>query len=151
MAHIGAVDNSTASPSQNSLEIDMNMNVLDVRSLICVAAVAACVALSGPVQAESHEVTVKIPVSAAGLALDQPAGARELYSRLRKAAKIACSNGNRVALEPVENFAACYEQALGEAIRAANQPQLTLVYLITHTPQDAATRGIVVPTLVAAK
>lgn len=115
------------------------------------AAVATCVGLSVPAQAESQEVTVKIPVSAAGLDLNQPAGARELYSRLRQAARTACKDGDRVGLEPAKNFTGCFEQALGEAIRAVNQPQLTLVYLKTHTSEDAATHGIVVPTLVAAK
>ena len=118
---------------------------------VAIAVVATCVALSGPAQAESHEVMVKIPVSAAGLDLNQPAGARELYSRLRQAARTACRDGDRVGLEPAENFVGCYEQALGESIRVANLPQLTLVYLQTHTSEDAATRGIVVPTLVAAK
>jgi UrcA family protein len=122
-----------------------------VSSLICIAAVAACFALSVPVRADSHEVTVKIPVSAAGLDLNQPAGAAELYSRLRRAARIACTGGNRVGLEPVQNVQNCFEKALGEAVLRANQPQVTLAYLRQHPPQDAATRGIVVPTLAAAK
>ena len=122
-----------------------------VTACVAIAVVATCVALSGPAQAESQEVMVKIPVSAAGLDLNQPAGASELYSRLRQAARTACRDGGRVGLEPVKNFTGCYEQALGGAIRVVNQPQLTLVYLKTHTSEDAATRGIVVPTLVAAK
>jgi UrcA family protein len=129
----------------------MNTQLLNAKSLFSITVVAACVALSGPVQAESQEVTVKIPVSTAGFDLNQPARARELYSRLRQAARTACRDGDRVGLEPVKHFTGCYEQALGEAIRVANQPQLTLVYLETHTSEDAATRGIVVPTLVAAK
>jgi UrcA family protein len=150
-AHIGAVDNSPESPPHIHLEIEMNTQLLNAKSLFSIAVVAVCVALSGTVQAESHEVTVKIAVSAAGLDLNKPAGARELYSRLRQAARTACRDGDRVGLEPAENFVGCYEQALGESIRVANLPQLTLVYLQTHTSEDAATRGIVVPTLVAAK
>jgi UrcA family protein len=135
----------------------MKTNVLDVSSLtclsslICVGALAVCFALSVPVRADSHEVTVKIPVSAAGLDLNQPGDAAGLYNRLRQAARIACTGANRVGLEPVDNIQNCTERALGEAVRTANQPQLTLVYLQKHTPQEAATRGIVVPTLVAAK
>jgi UrcA family protein len=129
----------------------MNTQLLDAKSLFSIAVVAACVALLGPVQAESKEFTVKIPVSTAGFDLNQPAGVRELYSRLRQAARTACRDGDRVGLEPVRNFTGCFEQALGEAIRAVNQPQVTLIYLKTHTSEDAATRGIVVPTLVAAK
>jgi UrcA family protein len=137
--------------ARQSLEIDMKTNILIVSSLICIAAVAACAALLRPVRADSHEVTVKISVNAAGLDVNQPAGAAELYSRLRQAARIACTGANRVGLEPVDNVQNCTERALGEAVRTANQPQLTLAYLQKHTPQEAATRGIVVPTLVAAK
>jgi UrcA family protein len=129
----------------------MNTNVLDLSSCIRVAAVAACIALWGSPRADSHEVTVRIPVSAAGLDLNAPSGAAELYSRLRYAAKTACTGANRVGLEPVRNLEVCTEQALGEAVRKVNQPQLTLVYLKKHSPEEAAARGIVVPTLVAAK
>jgi UrcA family protein len=135
----------------------MKTNVLDVSSLtcvsslLCIAAVAACVTLSVPVRADSHEVTVKIPVSAAGLDLNQPAGAAELYRRLRRAARIACTGTNRVGLEPVHDVQNCFELALGEAVLKVNQPQVTLAYLRQHPAQDAATRGIVAPTLAAAK
>jgi UrcA family protein len=142
---------STEWKSNIHLEIEMNTQLLNARSLFCIAVVAACLALSGPVHAESHDVMVKIPVSTAHLDLSQPAGATELYSRLREAAWDACREGGRLGLEPVKNFKGCYEQALGGAIRAANQPQLTLVYLKTHTWEEAATHGIAVARLVAAK
>src|SRR5208283_1854162 len=98
---------------------EMNTQLLNAKSLFSIAVIAACVALSGPVQAESHKVMVKIPVSAAGLDLNQPAGASELYSRLRQAARTACRDGGRVGLEPVKNFTGCCEQALGGAIMIA--------------------------------
>jgi UrcA family protein len=115
------------------------------KPFICLAAVAACALLSGPVQAEGHAVTISATVSSAGLDLSTSAGARELYSRLRRAAFIVCGHGNRVDLKAPTNFADCYEKALGDAVRSANQPQLTMVYLRTHTLQDAATRAIDVP------
>jgi UrcA family protein len=124
---------------------------LNTKSFVCIAAVAACAVLSSPVQAKDHEVEVKISVSAAGLDLSQPAGARELYGRLQKAATIVCGNGNRVDLQPLTDFASCYETAVGDAVRSADRPHLTMVYLRTHTLQDAAARGINVPVLVAAK
>jgi len=117
----------------------------------CIAALAACAVLSGSVQAKSHDVTIKISVSTAGLDTSLPAGARELYSRLQKAASIVCGNGNRVDLLALTDFADCYEQAIGDAVRSANRAQLTLVYLRTHSLQDAAARGIDVPVLVATK
>jgi len=133
------------------LEINMNTiaSFLSSRPFICIAAVAACAALSGPVHAKDHEVTVKISVSTAGLDLTQPAGAREVYRRLRLAALTACGDGGRVDLEPVASVHGCYEKALGEAVRSAHQPQLSVVYLATHTIRNAATYGIEVPVRLA--
>ncbi len=45
----------------------------------------------------------------------------------------------------------CYEKALGNAVRSANMPLLTQVYLETHTLREAAARGIDVPVQMAAK
>ena len=114
-------------------------------------AVAGCALFAGNVAAKDHEVTVAIQVSTRGLDLSQPAGARELYSRLRHAAKIVCTHGNRVDLEPVEDPVGCYEKALGNAIWSAKLPLLTQVYLETHTSRQAAAYGIDVPAQLAAK
>ena len=125
--------------------------ILNAKLFICIALLAACGVLSAPVQAKSHEVTVKITVSTAGLDLSQPAGAREAYARLQKAARVVCTDGDRVGLEPPTSFTGCYEKALGDAVRSARRPQLTIVYLATHTPRDAATYGIEVPVRMAAE
>ncbi len=142
-----------AAQSHTYLEITMNTKapVLNTKSFICIALLAACGVLSAPIQAKSHEVTVKITVSTAGLDLSQPAGAREAYARLQKAAGIACTHGMRVDLQPPASFAGCYEKTLGDAIRSANVPLLTQVYLETHSPREAAAHGIDVPVQVAAK
>jgi len=113
--------------------------------------VAACALYAGTVAAKDHEVTVAIQVSTRGLNPSQPAGAHELYSRLRQAAKIVCTHGNRVDLEPVKDPVGCYEKALGNAIWFAKLPLLTQVYLETHTPRQAAAYGIDVPVQLAAK
>jgi UrcA family protein len=135
------------------LEITMKTKapVLKAKPFFCIVLLAACGVLSAPVQAKSHEVTVKITVSTAGLDLSQPAGAREAYARLQKAAGIACSHGMRVDLQPPTSFTGCYERALGDAVRSARRPQLTIVYLATHSPRDAATYGIELPVRVAAE
>jgi UrcA family protein len=125
--------------------------VLNAKSILCIAALAVCAALSAPVQADDHEVTVRISVRAAGLDLSQPADAHEVYRRLYFAARIACGNGNRVGLQPPASFVACYEKALGEAVRSVNRPQLNIVYLATHTIRDAETYGIDVPVRMVAK
>jgi UrcA family protein len=115
------------------------------------AAAVACTLVAGNVAAEGRAVTVAIHVSTQGLDLRQPAGAREFYTRLQRAARVACTHGDRVGLEPSPNPEGCYEKALGDAIRSANVPLLTQVYLATHTLREAAARGIDVPAQIAAK
>jgi UrcA family protein len=113
------------------------------------AAIVACSLIAGSVAAK--DVTVAIRVSARGLDLSQHAGAHEFYSRLKHAAKIVCTHGMRVGLQPAADQKGCYEKALGSAVRSANSPLLTQVYLQTHTPQEATALGIDVPVQVAAK
>lgn len=130
----------------------MNMNsALTTKPLIYLAAAAACAVLSTPVQANDHEVTVKISVSTAGLDLSQSADAREVYARMQHAADIVCTHGMRVDLVPAPHFVACYEKALGDAVRSVHQPQLSMAYLATHTPDQAAAYGIEIPARMAAK
>jgi UrcA family protein len=125
----------------------MNNRFSALHPVTGLAALAACVGFALPLQAKEQIVTVQVPVAAADLNLSQPADARALYGRLSVAARTVCGDGLRVGARPVTDFASCYELALGAAIRTANRPQLTLVYMRTHTLQDAANRGISVPIL----
>jgi UrcA family protein len=118
------------------------------------ATIVACMFFAGDVAAEGSTVTVAIRVSAQGIDLSEPAGARELYRRLKNAAWIACTRANRVGLEPSPDPEACSEKALGEVILSAHMPLLTRVYLETHSLGQAAAHGIdvpVAPVQVAAK
>jgi UrcA family protein len=124
--------------------------VMSARSVLGAAAVA-CTLLAGNVAAKDHKVIVAIHVSTQGLDLRQPAGAQQFYTRLQHAAWVVCTHGNRVDLAPPADPEGCYERALGDAIRSANVPLLTQVYLETHTLRQAAARGIDVPTQMAAK
>jgi UrcA family protein len=124
--------------------------VMSARSVLGAAAVA-CTLFAGNVAAKDHRVIVAIHVSTQGLDLGQPAGAHEFYTRLQHAARVACTHGNRVDLAPARDPEGCYEKALGDAIRSANVPLLTQVYLVTHTLREAAARGIEVPAQMAAK
>jgi UrcA family protein len=126
-------------------------SILNAKPFICLVALAACAVLSDRVNADSHEVTVKISVSTAGLDLSRPADAREVYRRLSFAARTACGNGNRVGLQPPSSFVDCYEKALGDAVRSVNRPQLNIVYLATHTSRDVEAYGIEVPARMSAK
>ena len=121
------------------------------RFVLGVAAVAGTLFATTPAAAENHNVTVALHVSTKGLDLSQPADARTFYTRLENAAWVACTRGNRVDLLPVDDLKACYDRALGGAIRSANAPKLIQIYLETHTLQQAATQGIEVPAQLAAK
>jgi UrcA family protein len=113
------------------------------------AAAVACTLFAGTVAAK--DVTVAIHVSTQGLDLRQPTGAREFYTRLQHAARVVCTHGNRVDLATSPDPQGCYEKALGDAIRSADVPLLTRVYLETHTLREAAARRIDVPAQMAAK
>lgn len=125
--------------------------VAAARSILVVAAVAGMLFGGNAAAAKDHNVTVAIHVSTRGLDLSQPAGVHQFYTRLQHAAGVACTHGNRADLKPVPNPVACYEKALGDAVRSANAPLVTRVYLETHTFQQAAAHGIDVPAQTAAK
>jgi UrcA family protein len=116
---------------------------------VLAAAIIACAFFTGDVAAK--DVKVSYQVSAQGLDLNQPAGARELYRRLKRAADIVCTHGMRVDLEPTADPQGCYEKALADAVRSARVSMVTQAYLATHTLQQAAERGIDVPVQIAAK
>jgi UrcA family protein len=101
--------------------------------------------------AQEHKVTVAIHVSTQGLDLSQPADAQIFYTRLKKAAWVACTHANRVDLVPSDNPGACAEKALAGAIRSASVPTLSQIYLANHTIQEAVAGGILVPALIAGK
>jgi UrcA family protein len=115
------------------------------------AAIVACTFFAGDVLAKDHEVAVAYRVNARELDLSKSSGARELYRRLEHAAWIVCTHGNRVDLAPAPDPDACYEKALGEAVRSAKVPLLTQAYLESHSTRVAAAYGIEMPVQVATK
>jgi UrcA family protein len=123
---------------------------VSARSLTGAAAIA-CALIAGNVAAKDHRVVVAIHVSAQGLDLSQPADAQTFYTRLKQAAWVACTDGNRVDLVPSDNLQGCYEKALGGAIRSTSVPTLTQIYLANHTLQQAAALGILLPAQMVAK
>jgi len=115
------------------------------------ATIIVCAFIAGSVAAKDQDFTVAYQVTSQGLDLTKPAGTHEFYSRLKHAAEIVCTHGMRVDLVPPSDPQGCYEKALGNAIRSANLPRLTEVYLETHSLGDAATHGIDVLAMMAAK
>lgn len=123
---------------------------VSARAVLGVVAVAGTL-FAGSAVAKDQEFTVAYKVSTQGLDVSQPAGAHALYLRLQHAAEVVCTHGMRVDLAPLADPKGCYERSLADAIRSAKLPRLTQLYLATHTPQEAAARGIEVPVQVAAK
>jgi UrcA family protein len=115
------------------------------------AALVAFTMLAGAVSAKDQEFPVDYRVNAHGLDLSQPSGAQELYARLQHAAQVVCTHGMRVDLVPAADPKACYEQALGAAVKSANAKLVTQVYLASHTSQEASARGIDLPVRIAGK
>jgi UrcA family protein len=133
-------------------EIHMYTKTALIRAwLVFGAPLVACTLFAGVGAAEDQEFTVAFQVSTQGLDARQPAGARELYVRLKHAASIVCTHGMRVDLKPLTDEDACYEKALGDAIRSFHRPLLTQAYLETHTLRQAAASGIDVPVMIASK
>ncbi len=115
------------------------------------AAIIGCTLFAGAVAAKDQEVAVAYRVTTQGLDPSGPTGAQELYKRLQHAAEVVCTHGMRVDLAPSPDPQGCYENALGNAIRSANFPLLTRLYLETHTLREAAARGISVLAQMAAR
>jgi UrcA family protein len=128
--------------------MDTKLAAAIARSIFCGTAIAG-VQVAGNAAAKDHDVTVAIHVSTEGLDLSQTADARTFYTRLKNAAWVACTRGDRAGLVPVDDVKGCCEKALGGAIHSANAPMLTQIYLATHTIQQAAVYGINVATQIA--
>ena len=128
----------------------MNTNApcSSAQSFIRLAAVVASIALSGYAEADNQTVRVSETVSVVGIDLNTPEGARKVYMRLKAASRSVCGD-SRLGLEMPH--VGCDEDALGNAIRSANRPQLTMVYLRSHSIQTAEAHGIRIPLLVAEK
>ena len=128
----------------------MNTNAprISAQSLARLAAVVASIALSGHAVAGDQPVRVSETVSAVGIDVNTPEGASKLYMRLKAASRRVCTD-SRLGLEMPQ--VGCSEDALGNAIRSANRPQLTMVYLRSHTIQTAEAHGISIPILMADK
>ncbi len=125
-----------------------NRTAPDIHSVLSAAAIAFTL-LAGNASAAGHPVTVAVKVDSRGLDLETTAGAHQFYLRVKSAARIVCTHADQVGLEPSPDPEACSETALSEAIKSARIPQLTQIYLETHTSREASAHGIGIPLRVA--
>jgi UrcA family protein len=120
-------------------------------SRLVVAFAIAGALITANAAAGGQAITVSERVSSKGLDLNRPADAQKFYYRLQNAARVLCTRGNQVGLQPLDDPQGCIEDALGNAVRAAKAPGVTQIYLAHHTLREAAAHGIEVPAQVAAK
>jgi UrcA family protein len=118
--------------------------------LLTITGAVICGLNATETSAKDHDVTVALHVSSQGLDLTRPSDARVFYTRLQRAAWVACNGGMRADLVPLDDPQRCYEESLGNAIRSADLSLLTNTYLATHTPRQAAACGISAPLQAAA-
>ncbi len=120
------------------------------RPLLGIGAVVVAI-FASPLSAKDSEVTVALRVSAAGLDLTEPADAQKFYTRLKAAARVVCTHGDRVDLVPSDDPQGCYEKSLAEAVRAVKAPLITQIYLASHMVRGAPTGWTYVPVPTAPK
>jgi UrcA family protein len=118
--------------------------------LAFIAVAAACALLPGLAQSNEQIVTLQTTFRTADLDLSKPADLRELYRRLQDAAGALCDS-RRPDVRSFVPEKGCSERVLAGALRSINRPQLTMIYLETHTVREAVGRGIEAPAVVVKK
>jgi UrcA family protein len=117
------------------------MSRITARVLLTSIAIVSVGASHGIRAADS--VKVQQTVSAAGLDLNTPAGARTLYLRLKHASRSLCIGSPRPEERaPSWEYQACIEKALANAVRNSGYPLLTMAFLVDYGSGVAARYGI---------
>ena len=83
--------------------------------------------------------------------LGTPAGAQELYVRLRAASASLCGLADREDPLRHARWERCVEKALGDAVTAVNRPLVTKMYVKNDAPKDSIKRDIDSGTWVVSK
>lgn len=97
-------------------------------------ALCAALALSAPALAHAEEVSTQLHVSAAGINLNTPSGARTMYAKLLAAADRACHS--EVSDPQTQNAdEACMDAAMSDAANSLQSPAVTA--LLSGPKSDA--------------
>jgi UrcA family protein len=81
-----------------------------------------------PAEAKDEIVTQSTVVRFADLDLNKIEGARELYSRIEKAARRVCTGREFPRLGRWGSFRQCYDKAVDEAVAKVNRPMLAALH-----------------------
>jgi UrcA family protein len=106
--------------------------------------VLASLSLVAPLTGRAAEATVTVSrqVSAAGIDLNTPEGARVMYVRLKSAARALCSAADPVEKAPSWVYRTCMEEALAKVARDAHRPLITQAFVSDYGSEIAAHFGV---------
>jgi len=116
------------------------MSRIAARVLLTSLAVVSVAASHGVRAADT--VRVQQTVSAAGLDLNTPAGARTLYLRLKNTSRSLCLGSPRPEEGSSWEYQACIEKAMANAVRSTGYPLLTMAFVDDYGSSVAAKYGI---------
>jgi UrcA family protein len=102
-----------------------------MRALLCTAAFMATGAIAGPQAVDS------INVSYMAADLTQPEGARSLYLRIQRAARVVCREPDIRELAAHTAYERCYERAVDDAVAKVDATALTALHR-SKTQRSAA-------------
>jgi UrcA family protein len=97
-------------------------------ALICVATVAAGLAVNQASAAPSDEAVKSVVVRFSDLNLAQPQDAQTLYSRIQRAAHEACGDAESADLARFARYHNCIDQAVTNAVATINVHQVTEIH-----------------------
>jgi UrcA family protein len=97
-------------------------------ALICVATVAAGLAVNQASAAPSDEAAKSVVVRFSDLDLAQPQDARTLYARIQRAAHEACGDAESADLARFARYHNCIQQAVTNAVAQVNARQVTEIH-----------------------
>jgi UrcA family protein len=97
-------------------------------ALICVATIAAGLAVNQASAASSDDAPRSVVVRYSDLDLAKPQDARTLYARIQTAARMACGDVDTGDLARFAQFHNCIGAAVTKAVSAVNMRQVTEIH-----------------------
>jgi UrcA family protein len=111
----------------NTRQIQLSPRRITMVMVICGLAGAAFTGAAGAATADEGAAAVTVRYSRQSLSTDS--GARELYSRLVKAAAAVCPQGSDSPRWISDAVRECREQSVARAVLQVNNPRLASVYV----------------------
>lgn len=97
-------------------------------ALLATATLATGLTVDHASAASEYEEPRNVVVRYSDLNLSQPQDASTLYSRIQRAAREACENGEAASLARLQQFHRCVDQAVTNAVAAISSQRLTEIH-----------------------